>query len=135
MPIDYPGGYLLRFDNIDVGRFRELIVAPRTGPPIQNLATLTSAGPGSLGLRQGSSVSPAGDTLLHRWQQSSVAGAAPGVVIVALSASGAPAVQWQVSKARPAKPLATTPGGAPTAGRPSGIESVEMVHEGIKRAF
>jgi hypothetical protein len=104
MPFDYPGGYLLRFDGTDVAPVCEQVVAPRIGAPIQNLATLTSASPRTVALRWRSSASPAGDTLLHRWQQSSMAaGAAPRVEIAASNASGAPVVKWLLSNARPAR--------------------------------
>ena len=136
MPYDYPGDYLMEFDGIDVGRFRELVVIPMNGQPMRDSAALAITGPGTVELHGLRGANSAGDLLLHRWQKSPLpTGTPPNIVIVAPGLSGSPLTKWLLCKPRPVKWVMKPLGMAQqsTGGNAVATETLTIAHEGFKR--
>jgi phage tail-like protein len=137
MPYDYPGEYAVKWDGVDVGRFRDLVATTASGLRRPAGASLERSGPGTLELRDVAGVSIYGDVLLHRWPSSTTAAGGPprNLTIEVLDASGAAVTRWHIRNARPMK-WVVKPAGIRTASRSTdkndiAVETLTIVHEGI----
>jgi phage tail-like protein len=135
MPYDYPGEYAMRFDGVDVGRFRELVATTASGLRRSAGAALERSGPGTLELRDLGGANVYGDVLLHRWQRSTTSAGGPprNLTIEVLDASGAPVARWHIRNARPLKWVLKPAGSAPRSTDKNDIlvETITIVHEGM----
>jgi hypothetical protein len=133
MPYDYPGEYSMRFDGVEVARFRKLVVVRRTGRSILDASRPGPAGPGTLTVHDVAGAGLTGDVLIHRWQRSGLPSVKrPNVTIEALSGAAA-GTRWRLRNAQPVKRvmkphLATAKGGS---GNEVAIETLEIAHEGM----
>jgi hypothetical protein len=122
----------MRFDGIDVGRFRELVATPNSGALPRTTPARRPLGPGTIELRDLGGVGIHGDVLLHRWQKNSTRGGPPyDVTIEAREAASSAVVRWRLRSARPmkwvVKPAAVTKSG----GNAIAIETLTIAHEGM----
>lgn len=139
MPYDWPGEYWVKFDDVDVARFKGIgkFVGKTGAAPI---SALSVTGPGTLEIHRLETTGAAGRLLLDQWRRSSTATTGPArtFTIQALDTSLTPVAQWTIRNARPMKWVMTsspmtdlrTSGDASTAGEVR-VETLTIVHEGI----
>ena len=128
MPYDYPGEYRGRFDGIDDAT--PSFTFDRLSAP-NLLQGLKPSPTGTLTLHGLKGANPRGAMLIDHWYRSSGGGTGPSRnLVIEVSRDNNAVERWQVTGAQPRKWMLMT---ASAGGGPIAVESLEIVHLGMRR--